>query len=184
MLLFLQLFFGFLQLLLDLLHVFVHLPDGRVEDLPDEKSEGGKESSSRAEIQLCAFKLMSLVSPGELVSHVLREEPVGDGGAVHNLRANHFIHQNGDHLENAAAVKSTIQPHEHPHGTAARRLYLRVVPPRFVHHFEDVQLPFITFCQSFQDLMEPGNTRRRCSAGLDSFTHCKSRLSEDGGFKH
>lgn len=37
-LLFLQFVFGLLQLLLDLLHVFVHLSDGRVQDLPDEKS--------------------------------------------------------------------------------------------------------------------------------------------------
>lgn len=37
-LLFLQLVFGSLQLLLDLLHVFVHLADGGVQDLPGEES--------------------------------------------------------------------------------------------------------------------------------------------------
>ena len=42
---------------------------------------------------------MCLLSPGELVSHVLREEPVGHGGAVHDLRPDQFIHQHGHHLK-------------------------------------------------------------------------------------
>lgn len=40
-LLFLQLVFGSFQLLLDLLHVLVHLADGGVQDLPDEESGRG-----------------------------------------------------------------------------------------------------------------------------------------------
>lgn len=41
-LLFLKLVFGLLQLLLDLLDVFVHLADGRVKNFPDVKSRKGK----------------------------------------------------------------------------------------------------------------------------------------------
>lgn len=41
---------------------------------------------------------MSDVPPGELVSHILREEPVSNGGAVHDLRPDHFVHQHCDHL--------------------------------------------------------------------------------------
>lgn len=103
MLLFLQFVFGLLQLLLDLLHVFVHLSDGRVQDLPDEKSKWGTESLSvyREDAALASWELKPKhlrVPPGELMGHVLREEPVGDCSTVHNLRPNQFVHQHGDHL--------------------------------------------------------------------------------------
>lgn len=48
-LLFLQLVFGSLQLLLDLLHVFVHLADGGVQDLPDEEPGRGRGKGREAE---------------------------------------------------------------------------------------------------------------------------------------
>lgn len=38
-------------------------------------------------------------SPGELMRHVLREEPVGHSGAVRYLRPDHLVHQDRDHLE-------------------------------------------------------------------------------------
>lgn len=42
---------------------------------------------------------MYQVSPGELVSHVLREEPVGHSSAVNNLCPNHFVYQHCNHLQ-------------------------------------------------------------------------------------
>lgn len=51
MLLLLQLVFGSLQLLLDLLHVLVHLADGGVQDLPDEKSGQGRRRTTGGEIE-------------------------------------------------------------------------------------------------------------------------------------
>lgn len=39
------------------------------------------------------------VPPGELMSHVLREEPVGHSSTVNDLGANHFVHQHCDHLQ-------------------------------------------------------------------------------------
>lgn len=52
MLLFLQLVFGSLQLLLDLLHVLVHLADGGVQDLPDEESGRGRSVGGGTERQV------------------------------------------------------------------------------------------------------------------------------------
>lgn len=37
--------------------------------------------------------LIAHIPPGELVSHILREKPVSDSSAVHDLRPNHFVHQ-------------------------------------------------------------------------------------------
>lgn len=34
-------------------------------------------------------------------------------------------------------------------------LYLRVVPPHFIQHFEEVQLSLVTVGQSLQDLVKP-----------------------------
>lgn len=50
-LLLLQLVLGLLQLLLDFLDVFVHLPDGRVQNLPNVKSKSC-ESGGRKLVEL------------------------------------------------------------------------------------------------------------------------------------
>lgn len=50
------------------------------------------ESSLNLQLTFCS-------SPGELVSHVLREEPVCNSSTIHDLRPNHFIHQHSDHLK-------------------------------------------------------------------------------------
>lgn len=42
--------------------------------------------------------LRCCVSPGELMSHILREEPVSYSGAVRDLRPDHFVYQDCDHL--------------------------------------------------------------------------------------
>lgn len=105
MLLLLQLVLGLLQLLLDLLDVLVHLPDGGVQDLPDEESKGATQPFSFSEPWETKRRPGRFGSPGELVSHVLREEPVGHGGAVHDLRPDHFIHQHSDHLEKQTNIK-------------------------------------------------------------------------------
>lgn len=98
MLLFLQLVLGFLQLLLDLLDVLVHLPDGGVQNLPNVVPGQGLRGSQYSIISPSSTSntLVSLgwrPPPGELVRHVLREEPVGHGGAVRYLRPDHFVHQ-------------------------------------------------------------------------------------------
>lgn len=63
-LLLLQLVFGLFQLLLDLLNVFVHLPDGRVQDLPDEKPKRGEGSLRlRAAAEKAALKRRVVFPP-------------------------------------------------------------------------------------------------------------------------
>lgn len=92
--------------------MFVHFPDGGVQNLPDVKSGEG----------LCAcqysfspsFKswmlLCGCVPPGELMSHILREEPVSYSGAVRYLGPDHFIHQDRDHLEGGEQVSHALLP--------------------------------------------------------------------------
>lgn len=97
------------------------------------------------------------VSLSELVGHVLREEPVGDSSTVHNLRPNHFVHQHCDHLQRHITSlrfeSSLVDPQTSP---VCVCLYLWVVPPHVINHFEYVQLPFVTLSERLQDLMKPG----------------------------
>lgn len=104
------------------------------------------------------------------MSHVLREEPVGHGGAVRYLRPDHFVHQDRDHLRGSKQGSRQGTPDPLPGVTPASasagsptttslRAYLRMVPPDIVHHLQDVQPPLVALRQRLQDLVEPADTK-------------------------
>lgn len=85
--------------------MLVHLLDGQMQHLP--------------QVQL-----------GEFSGHLLGEDPRGNGGAVHDLRLQHFVYEDYHHL------------------------LVRV--PQLKHVAQDADLGFLRFCQYLKIIYEKG----------------------------